>query len=101
MPDKWKRLSDALGQGLANLGMRLLGVVPFEDSLTYPRIGQIARELKAQVICGEHALEKRIKNVLVAAMAPENVLPRIEPHSLMITPGDRVDNILVALNSGL
>ena len=99
-PDKMKRLKETLGQGLANLGLRLLGVIPFEEGLTFPRIGQIASALDAQVLCGEHALNTRIENVLIAAMGPVNVMSRIKPHSLMITPGDRIDNILVAVNSG-
>jgi len=39
-PDKMKRLKETLGQGLANLGLRLLGVIPFEEGLTFPRIAQ-------------------------------------------------------------
>lgn len=100
--EKLLRLKKSLKQGLHNLGLDFLGIIPYEKKLTFPRVGQIARRLKAQVLCGEEALdETRVEHILVAAMEPENLLPRIEPHSLMITPGDRIDNILVALNSGV
>lgn len=98
-PDKWKRLRENLTRGLGNKGLSLLGVIPYEESLTYPRIRQIAQALQAQVLCGEQEINTRVENVIVAAMEPQNFLPRIQPHTLMITPGDRIDNILVALNS--
>lgn len=100
-PDKRDRIDKALRQGLANMGLRLLGTIPYDPILTYPQVGQIASALNAKVICGGPALDTHVENILVAAMEPQNVLPRIRPYSLMITPGDRIDNILLALNSGL
>ncbi len=100
-PDKLERIAKAVGQGLANMGERFLGAVPFEENITFPHVGQVAKLLKAEVLSGEEALGRRIKHILVAAMEPQNVVPRIRPGSLMITPGDRIDNILVALNSKL
>lgn len=100
-PDKRERIEQALAQGLSNMGLPLLGVVPYEASLTYPRVRQVAGMLEAEVLCGHQALESRIENVLVAAMEPQNVLPRIGHASLMITAGDRIDNILLALNTKL
>jgi len=100
-PDKLDRIARAVGQGLANMGERFLGAVPFEQNITYPHVEQLAKLLKAEVLCGEEALGRRVEHILVAAMEPQNVVPRIRPASLMITPGDRIDNILVALNSKL
>lgn len=100
-PEKRDRIEKSLRQGFANMDLKLLGAVPYDRSLTYPRVGQVADTLSAQVLCGEQALNTRIENVLVAAMEPQNVLPRIGPRSLMITPGDRIDNILMSLSSGL
>jgi BioD-like phosphotransacetylase family protein len=100
-PDKCDHIGRVLKQGLGNMGLRFLGAIPFDATLTYPRVGQIARELGAEVLCGERFLDKQVHNILVAAMEPQDVLPRILPRSLMITPGDRVDNILVAAHSGL
>ena len=39
------------------------------------------------------------KATIVAAMTPQNVLRYLEPGSLVITPGDRVDNILLAMSA--
>jgi len=100
-PEKRDRIEKVLRQGLSNMGLKLLGAIPYDEGLTYPRVGQVVDVLSAQILCGEQALNTRIENILVAAMEPQNVLPRIGPRSLMITPGDRIDNILVSLSSGL
>lgn len=99
-PEKRGRIERALRQGLANMGLSLLGCIPYDAALTCPQVGQIAKALGADVLCGGEFLDLHIENVIVAAMEPQNVLPRIKPRSLMITPGDRIDNILLALNSG-
>ncbi len=98
-PDKRERIAEALKQGLANMNQRFLGAIPFDPSITYPHVAQIAKVLKAEVLCGDEALGSTVDQILVAAMEPQNVLPRITGRCFMITPGDRIDNILVALNS--
>lgn len=99
IPEKKSRIKESLGRGLSNLNLNLAGVIPFEKELTIPRVSQIAAALKAEVLCGSDALDARIEDTLVAAMEPQNVLARLHPNSLMITSGDRVDNILVALHA--
>jgi len=99
-PEKIDRIHKSVGQGLANMGLKLLGVMPYDPTLTFPEVDQVAKAVSAKVLSGEALLNTHIENVLIAAMAPQNVLPRIKPNSLMITPGDRIDNILLALNCG-
>ncbi|MFA5865193.1 MAG: AAA family ATPase [Phycisphaerae bacterium] len=101
IPEKRERITQALDRGLANMGLKLLGSIPYDETLTYPRMRQVAQNLSAQVLSGESAMDVRIDNTIVAAMEPQNVLPHIGPHTLMITSGDRIDNILVAINKGL
>lgn len=100
-PEKLERVESALQQGLANMGLKLCGVIPYEPQLTHPRVRQVAQTLDAQVLCGHEALDERVESFLVAAMEPQNVLPRLKNRSMVITPGDRIDNILVSMNSGL
>ena len=75
IPEKRERITKALIQGLANTGQRFLGAIPYDPSITYPRVRQVAEAVNAEVLCGEQALEKRVSNILVAAMEPQNVLP--------------------------
>ena len=92
--DKIKRITQ---KSLANKGIDLLGVMPFEKCLTYPTMQQIQEACGASVFCGEKHLEKKILNILVGAMEPYHALEYILPHSLVIVPGDREDIILAVI----
>jgi len=96
-PDKQERVRKIVGQGLANLGTRLLGVIPFDRRLTVPTVGQIATVLKGNIISGQDLLDNRVDNTVVGAMEPQNMVRHIAENTLVITPGDRIDNILVSI----
>ena len=97
LPSKYDKVKKTVGQGLKNLGTRLLGAIPYDPSLSYFTMGQLADEFKYEVLCGHDSLSNVIEKSVVAAMAPQNVFQRITDNSLVICPGDRVDNILVTL----
>lgn len=99
LPEKQAKVERAVREGLRHMGTRLLAVVPYRPQLVYPRMEQIVAEVHGRVLCGEHALGNRIEHTVVAAMAPQHVCPYIRQNSLVITPGDRIDNILVSIIS--
>jgi hypothetical protein len=96
-PEKLERIRRAAGQGLANLGTRLLGVVPYSAVLASPRMEQVVAKLGAEVLCGCEALDNRIDRTVVAAMVAKDAASYIGKNTLVITPGDRVDNILLTV----
>jgi BioD-like phosphotransacetylase family protein len=97
-PDKQDRVRQVVGQGMANLGTRLLGVIPYDRRLTVPTVGQISTVLKCDVISGQELLDTRVENTVVGAMEPQNMVQHIAENTLIITPGDRIDNILVSIS---
>ena len=96
-PDKQDRVRKIVGQGLDNLGIRLLGVIPYDRRLTVPTVGQFADVLKCDVMSGKELLGNRVENTVVAAMEPQNMVQHVAENTLIITPGDRIDNILVSI----
>lgn len=101
LPEKYDRITEVAGMGLKALGIRLLGGVPFDPKLTFPTVKQVAYELNARVLACEEHLDNVIENTLIAAMEPQNVIAYLTEKTLVITPGDRIDNILVAISSHL
>jgi hypothetical protein len=97
-PDKQERVCKIVGQGLKNLGTRLLGVIPYDRRLTVPTVGQIATVLKCDVFSGQELLDNRVENTVVGAMEPQNMVQHVAENTLIITPGDRIDNILVSIS---
>ncbi|MHC5034745.1 MAG: AAA family ATPase, partial [Planctomycetota bacterium] len=92
--DKYARVSAAVRRGLANNGIDCLGVIPYRDELTHPTMIQIQEEHGLEVLCGGAYLSNRVRDIMVAAMTPQNMINYLTDGSLVVVPGDRVDNIL-------
>jgi BioD-like phosphotransacetylase family protein len=86
---------------LVERGLCPVAFLPFRSELTSPHVLQVAAKLSAEFLCGQEHATDYIDNVVIAGMEPQNVIPLLAPRSLVITPGDRVDNILVAMSSHL
>ena len=97
--EKYRRVHDATTQGLANLGIRSFGTIPYEEVLACPTIAQVAEQLGAEVLCGADGLANRVVHTIVAAMEPHHVVSYLKDRTLVITPGDRSDNILAIITT--
>ncbi len=81
---------------LAAEGIACLGLIPYSAELAAPRIQEVIQALGAEVL-REGDRSRRVISSLVAAMTLPNVLKRgMTPDTLLITPGDRVDNLIAA-----
>ena len=99
--DKYDKVKEAVCAGLPQHGMECLGVVPYRPELTYRTMRHIRDELELAVQTGGEHLENKVHTIIVAAMAPQNMVDYIRDGSLIIVPGDRVDNIMAAINAHL
>ncbi len=95
-PDDRERALDLLKRE-RGLRDQLLYAIPEVESLSKPTVGEIARNLDAEILYGRDQLHRHVYNFTVAAMQLQNFLPRIERGSLIITPGDRGDVIIASL----
>ena len=90
----------AVNEQLKTLGLETepIYVLPEEPTLGKPTVGEIARNLNAQILQGEpKGLNREIHDFKVAAMNLPHFLDRIADGDLIITPGDRADVILGSL----
>jgi uncharacterized protein len=88
---------------IKEMGINVLGVIPFESGLTQVSVNYIAEKLQARVIGGEGGLNQRVKNVFVGAMSGDSAarLPLWrKENKLVLTGGDRADMIVAALEKG-
>lgn len=95
--EKYEKIKKITGIGLERKGIKLLGVIPFQEELTYPTMKQIMEATEAKILCGGEFLQKRVENILVGAMESYHALSYFAPHSLMIVPGDREDIFLAVV----
>ena len=93
------RIQASLASELPKHNITLLGVMPYDEILGRPRMGEVARKIGARVMFGEDYLNNLVSSPRVGAMTITNVLDRLEDGMLMITPGDREDLLLAAMIS--
>lgn len=75
---------------------RLIGVVPFSDSLSVPRTWDIAAELDATWLNVGEAKSRRINRISLTARSVARVDEVFKRGTLIVVPGDRDDVLLAA-----
>ena len=77
----------------------LVNSIPLISNLNNPTIQEIVNKLEAKVLFGSAYLNNQTGNFSVGAMQLCNYLLHLKENSLVITPGDRADIILGALQA--
>ena len=77
----------------------LVNAIPIITSLNHPTIKEIVDELNGKVLFGGAFLNNEVGNFSVGAMQLRNYLLHLKEKALVITPGDRADIILGALQA--
>lgn len=97
-PDKIAELLDAL-EARVPQGQLVPAVIPENKILNSLTLKEIAQNLNAEVLYGQEQLANQAFHYLVVAMQLQHYLPRLRDNALIITPGDRGDVILSALQA--
>ena len=77
----------------------LINTIPLISSLNNPTMQEIVNQLNAKVLFGNAYLNNEIGHYSVGAMQLHNYLVHLHDNALVITPGDRSDIILGALQA--
>ena len=77
----------------------LVNAIPLISSLNNPTLKEIVEVLGAKVLFGAEFLNNEVGNFSVGAMQLRNYLLHLKENALVITPGDRADIILGALQA--
>ena len=79
----------------------LVNVIPIVPKLGNPTIKEIAEAIDAKILFGEENIYNQSSSCKVGAMQLRNYLTHLEEDCLIITPGDRADIILGALQANI
>jgi len=74
-------------------------IIPKVDFLAFPTVREVLQALEGRVLFGEQFLDNTIGSYSTGAMQLRNYLTRIRENALVVTPGDRADIILGALQA--
>ena len=86
---------DSVRAKFAERGLRLVAAVENSRELSRIRVGDLARELRLEVLSGGD-LNRRISGTIVAAQAVPGFLDYLTPGRLVIVPGDRHEVLMAS-----
>ncbi|MFD1616361.1 phosphate acetyltransferase [Gelatiniphilus marinus] len=78
-----------------------ISVIPKIKSLASPTLKEIFKQLDGSILFGKDLINNQIDNFSVGAMQLRNYLTHLKENALVITPGDRADIILGALQANI
>ena len=79
----------------------LLAIIPDDRGLESPSMKEIFENLGGKLLFGEGQLTNQVDNFVTGAMNVPNFLNHIKENVLIVTPGDRGDIILGAMQANL
>ena len=89
------QLSKALPKGI------IVTSIPIHKDLGNPTMQEIHDSVGGKVLFGEHLLSNQVDHSIVGAMQLHNCLTRLNKNTLIVTPGDRGDIIIGALQANI
>jgi phosphate acetyltransferase len=99
-PDQIQSTKKTLEDTLNNKEFAI-ATIPGNKLLSSPTIREVAEQLNAEILYGADKLDRLAYHYMVIAMHLENYLARLKEHALLITPGDRGEVILSAIQAHL
>jgi BioD-like phosphotransacetylase family protein len=87
---------------IRELGIPLMGVIPFDKELPCLSVNYLADRLFAKVIAGEANMNRAVRRIFIGSMSASTALKSPffqEENKVVITSGDRGDMIVAALES--
>jgi phosphate acetyltransferase len=79
----------------------IVAVIPDDQNLKSPTVKEIYDTLGGKLLFGEELLSSQVDIFITGAMQVPNFLKRIQENTLIVTPGDRADIIICALQANL
>lgn len=88
-------LTKALAKGI------IVTCIPANKDLGSPTMKEILDSIGGKLLVGEHLLSNQVDSSIVGAMQLHNCLAQLRKNTLIVTPGDRGDIVLGALQANL
>jgi BioD-like phosphotransacetylase family protein len=92
-------LPEVLSRGLAPHAIELLGCIPYSRFLANPSLELLVTHLEGEPLAGSASSSAVIGRVAIGAMEARHAIPLLSQRTLLITPGDREDLLIAAIEA--
>jgi BioD-like phosphotransacetylase family protein len=98
-PHEFERIDQWMRKALEAMGIRLLGVIPYEDDLARGTMLNLFERFRGKVLNGEAGMGEPLGKVVLGAMSATSALEQLTGHVTLICPSDRDDVLVSALSA--
>ena len=98
-PHEFERIDHWMRRALDAMGVRLLGVIPYEEDLARPTILNVQERFRGKVLNGDAAIGQPLGRVVLGAMSAASLLEQLSGHVTLVCPPDREDLLIPALSA--
>ncbi|HZE95488.1 MAG TPA: AAA family ATPase [Planctomycetota bacterium] len=98
-PTEFQRIDQWMRRALEAMGVRLLGVIPYEEELAKATMLNLVERFRGKMINGESGMGEPLGNVVLGAMSAADALELLTGHVTLICPSDREDVLVSALSA--
>jgi BioD-like phosphotransacetylase family protein len=98
-PHEFERIDHWMRRALEAMGIRLLGVIPYEDELARATTLNLFERFRGRVLNGDAEAGQPLGRVVLGAMSASSALEQLTGHVTLICPSDREDILVAALSA--
>lgn len=98
-PHEFERIDQWMRRALDAMGVRLLGVIPFEEDLARATMHDLHERFRGKVVHGQDAMGQPLGHPVLGAMSASSALEHLSGHVTLICPPDREDVLVSALSA--
>ena len=98
-PHEFERIDHWMRRALEAMGVRLLGVIPYDDDLARGSMLNLFERFRGKVLNGADAMSRPLGKVVLGAMSATSALEHLSGHVTLICPSDREDLLISALSA--
>jgi BioD-like phosphotransacetylase family protein len=98
-PSEFQRIDQWMRRALEAMGVKLLGVIPFEEDLARATMLNLFERFHGRILNGEAGMGEPLGKVVLGAMSAPAALEQLVGHVTLICPVDREDVLVSALSA--
>ncbi|NND05750.1 MAG: AAA family ATPase [Saprospiraceae bacterium] len=91
--DKLDKVRTYVGKKLAHMGLNLLGVLPYDESLAFPIISTISEAVSGSVVLNAHQIERKVEDIMPGSLIDSKRFIQAK-NVLLVAGADRVGEAL-------
>lgn len=95
--DKLEKVRTYVGKKLDQMGLTLLGVLPYDESLAFPIISTICEAIGGSVVLNAHQIEQKVEDIMPGSLIDAKRFLQSK-NILLIVGADRVNEALIKVD---